>query len=317
MIESALMESSKQRLAIDQFQKLAGRLPTAEPAPRPTPPKDLDDPALRTEAALAERVIWHREPFPELAEPNLVDPGRTVAHLSEQRRYLADRRARLEAKMETTRTRLATTEGVIARRRHREERGWLQGDLSRGARDIADIDRQLPQLEARIGAIRGDRVAEDGWYRRQAEAGWRWRHLYDEGSARIDRRVQAAAAAPSIAGHAAPPASFSAQWEWWSSAVEVERKRLWEGAQASEPKATKPPNPKNQGAPSLEIRPDVTHILGRVEAAEMAAERRRERQRQRAGQRTFDSDYGYPVRQYDQQRIAEQEQVARGPTLAP
>lgn len=317
MVGRALMDSREQRLALDHFQKRAGPLRTAEPAPPPTRPRDLDDAALRAAAAAAQEALVHREPFPDPAEPNLVDPGRTVVQLSEQHQYLTERRARLEAKIETSRARLEATDGLVARRRHRQERSWLQNDLTVGARDIADVDRQLPQLDARMDRIRGDQVATAAWRHRRAEVAGRWRDLHDEACARIDRRVQAAAAAPSIAGHAAPPASFSAQWEWWSSAVEVERKRLWEGAQASEPKATKQPNPKNQGAPSLEIRPDVTHILGRVEAAEMAAERRRERQRQRAGQRTFDSDYGYPVRQYDQQRIAEQEQVARGPTLAP
>jgi AAA domain/UvrD-like helicase C-terminal domain len=316
MIESVLMKSSEKRLALVQFQKVAGQLPVAEPAPPSTPPQDLDDVGLRAEAALAREALVHSEPFPSLAEPNLVDPGRTVVQLSEQHRYLAHRRARLEAEMESTRTRLATTEGVIGRRRHRELRGWLQGDLSRGARDIADIDRQLPELETRIGAIRSDQVGVDGWYQRQAEAGWRWCRLYDEACARIDRRVQAAAAAPSVAGHAAPPASFSAEWDWWSSAVEVERRRLWEGEQGSARQA--PARPNRQAATSLAVQPNVADIVGRVEAAEAAVEGRRERQRQRAGRPASDPSYGHSVtHQYGQQRVAEQEQSIRWPRMAP
>ncbi len=316
LIESALMRSSEQRLALDQFQKLAGRLPAAEPAPSPTPPKDLNDARLRAEASAAERALSSREPFLHLAEPNLVDPGRTVAQLSEQHQSLTERRARLEATMEDSRTRLASTEGVIARRRHGEERGWLQSDLSRGERDIADIDRQLHQLETRVGAICGDRVAVYGWHRRQAEAARRWRDLYDEACARIDRRVQAAGAAPSIAGHAHRPASFSAQWDWWSSAVEVERHRLWSPSQTSGDGARTQPKRCDQPGSSLAALPDVADIVGRVDAAEAAAERRREKQHQGARQHSFDSADRYPARQYEQQRSAEQS-MARGPTVSP
>jgi len=317
LIQSALMKSSEQRLALDQFQNLAGRLPAAELAPPPIAPKDLDDAGLRAAAAAAERALTHREPFPDLAEPNLVDPGRTVAQLSEQQQSLTERRARLEATMENSRTRLARTEGVIARRRHGEERGWLQGDLSRGTRDIADIDRQLPQLETRIGAIRGDQLAVDSWYWRQADAARGWRELYDEACARIARRVQAAGAAPSIAGHAAPPASFSAQWEWWSSAVEVERSRLWEGPRSAASQTPAQPKRHGQSPTSLAVRPDVADVVGRVDAAEAAAERRRERQRERARRPGFGSDHGHPTGVHERQHAAEQEQTARAPRISP
>jgi hypothetical protein len=78
-----------------------------------------------------------------------------------------------------------------------------------------------------VRGIRGDQVAKAAWRQHRAELARRWRDLYDEARARIDRRVQVAAAAPSVAGHAAPPASFSARWDWYSSAVEVERRHLW------------------------------------------------------------------------------------------
>jgi conjugative relaxase-like TrwC/TraI family protein len=315
LVESALMKSSEQRLALDQFQKVAGRLSAAELALPPTPPKDLDDAGLRAATAAAERALTQREPFPDLAEPNRVDPGRTVAQLNEQHRYLTERRDRLEAEMEFNLARLTDTDGVIARHRHREERGWVQGYLSRGTRDIADIDRQLPQLETRIGAIRGDQVTVDGWYRRQTEAARRWRDLYDEACARVGRRVQAAGVAPSIAGHAPRPASFSAQWDWWSSAVEVERRRLWDGAQPSKSQTPARPERHGEPRPSLAVRPDVAEILGRAESAETAAERQREKRRQRPGRRTFDYDYGYPARVYEPHHIAEQEQAVRGPSV--
>lgn len=304
--QSALMQRSEQRLALDQFQKLAGPLLAAEQVTPQIPPRDLDDAALRAAAAAAKRALTHPEPFPNLAEPNLVDPGRTVAQLSEQHRSLTERRARLEAEMEVNRARLTETDGVIARRRHREERGWMQGDLSRGTRDIADIDRQLPHLTSRIDAIRADQVAVDNWYRGQADAAHRWRELYDEACARIDRRVQAAGAAPSIAAHDARPASVSAQSQWWSAAVEVERSRLWEGSRPAVNQA--PTRPKRHGPPdtSPAVRPDVANVLGRIDAAQAAAECRREQQRQRSRRSSFDSPYHDPVRGYEKQRIAEQ-----------
>jgi hypothetical protein len=313
LIESALMKSSEQRLALDQFQKVAGRLPTAELAPPPTPAKDLDDAGLR--AAAAERILTHREPFPDLAEPNLVDPGQTVVQLREQHQYLTERRTRVEAEMEVNRARLSETDGVIARRRHREERGWVQSYLTRGTRDIADIDGQLAQLETRIDAIRSDQVAADGWFGRHTETARLWRDLYGEAGARISRRVQAAAAAPSIAGHAVPPASFSAQWEWWSTAVEVERKRLWEGAHTSEVRARARPVRPNQPGATVGVRPNVANILGRVDTAEAAAERGRERQRRYPAHYAFEGDRAYPARLHEQQDLAEQRPV-RGPSVS-
>ncbi|MDQ6846711.1 MAG: helicase C-terminal domain-containing protein [Candidatus Dormibacteraeota bacterium] len=317
LIESALMKSSEQRLALDQFQKVAGRLPTAEPAPPPIPPKDLDDAGLRAAAAAAERALTHREPFPDVAEPNLVDPGRTVIQLSEQRRYLTERRARLEAEMEFNLARLTDTDGVIARRRHREERGWVHGYLSRGARDIADIDRQLPQLETRISGIRGDQVAADGWYRCHADAARRWRDLYDEACARITRRVQAAGAAPSIVGHAVPPASFSAQWEWWSSAVEVERSRLWEGGRSVEGCAIPGPKPHDQAATLRAARPGVADLLIRCDEAEAHAEQRRERQRRRDAQWVTDPFASGHAARGRLPQADQRAQVNRGPSLSP
>lgn len=316
MVGRALMDSREQRLALDHFQKRAGPLRTAEPAPPPTRPRDLDDAALRAAAAAAQEALVHREPFPDPAEPNLVDPGRTVVQLSEQHQYLTERRARLEAKIETSRARLEATDGLVARRRHRQERSWLQNDLTVGARDIADVDRQLPQLDARMDRIRGDQVATAAWSHRRAEVAGRWRDLHDEACARIDRRVQAAAAGPSIAGHSARPASFSAQWDWWSSAVEVERKRLWEDTQPSRNRASAWPKRQGQPPAALAVRPDVADIVRRVDAVEAAAERRRERQRERASRPSFGSDHGYPARLNEQQRIAEQEQAVRGPSLS-
>ncbi len=239
---------------------------------------------------------------PSRISPNRTSPtqGRTVAHLSEQHRYLTERRARLEAKMETTRARLEATDSLVARRRHRQERSWLQNDLTIGARDIADVDRQLPQLETRMDRIRGDQVAKAAWRHRRAEVARRWRDLHDEACARIDRRVQAAEAAPSIAVHAAPPASFSAQWEWWSSAVEIERRRLWEGAQPSAGWSTcAAETARPTSRRPLAVRPDAADIIGRVDAAEAAAERRREEQRQRVRHTSFDPAYLYPFRQHE------------------
>jgi conjugative relaxase-like TrwC/TraI family protein len=315
MVGRALIDSHEQRLALKEFEAVAGPLPRAEPSP-PPPPNDLDDARLRAAAAAAEAALVHREPFPDLAEPNLVDPGRTVAQLSEQHGFLTERRARLETKMATSRARLEATDGLVGRRRHRQERSWLQTDLNVGAREIADVDRQLPQLETRLERIRNDQVVVADWYRRHAEVARRWRDLHNEACARIERRVQAAAAAPSIAGHPAPPASFSAQRQSWSAAVEVERKRIWEGAQPS--KAQTPPQQKRHHHPgsSLGVRPDVADILGRVDDAETAAERRRERQRPRAGRPTFGADHAYPTRLHEQQRIAEQEHLSRGPTVS-
>ena len=315
-VQSALTRSSEQRLALDQFQKPAGRLAAAELAPPPTAPKDLDDAELRAAADTAERALIHREPFPDLAEPNLVDPGQTVIQLSEQHRSLTERRTRLEAEMAVDLARLTETDGMIARRRHREERGWVQGDLSRNERDIADIDRQLPQLEGRIGAIRGDQVAVDTWCRRQADAARRWRELYEEGCARIDRRVQAAGAAPTIAGHASRPASVREQSEWWSAAVAVERSRLWEGSRSAANQAQS--HTKGHGQPELApaaVRPDVADIVNRVDAAEATAERRRERQRQRALRFSLDCAYAVRSVSTSQQRSAEQSK-AHGPTAS-
>jgi hypothetical protein len=318
MVRRALTDSHEQRLAFKDFEAVAGPLHMTEPPSPPSPPpKELDDAALRAATAAAQEALVHREPFPDLAEPNLVYPAKTVAQLSEQYRHLTERRARLHATMEAGQARLEATDGLVARRRHRQERSWLQTDLTVGARDIADVDRQLPQLEARMESIRGDQVAKAAWRHRRGEVARQWRELHDEARARIGRRAKAAGAAPSIAGHAAPPASFTAQWEWWSSAVEIERKRLWEGAQTSGDEAPARPKGHDQLGSSLAMRLDVADILGRVQAAETAAERRRQEQQQRVRNPSLDSAYHYPVRQHEQQRSAAQPHMARGPTLSP
>ncbi|MDQ6846539.1 MAG: relaxase domain-containing protein [Candidatus Dormibacteraeota bacterium] len=321
MIERALMDSTEQRLALREFEAVAGPLPAAALPPPPTPPKDLDDVALRAAAAAAQASLRHREPFPNLAEPNLVDSARTVTELRERHRHLTERRSRLEAGMEAARERLRATDGVLARRRHREERGWLRNDLSRGARDIADIDRQLPQFATRIGRIRDDRAAESGWYQRRADTAWRWRAIYDEACARIDRRVQAASAAPSIAGHAAPPPSFSAQWDWWSSAVEVERSRLWEDAHPPSSDIAGRSDAQHQRraerVPALGKRAEAGDVLRGLDAAEDAAQRKRERHRRHAP-----PSYGYGHQRHLtgpclDEPLAQQEHSVRGPRMAP
>jgi Ti-type conjugative transfer relaxase TraA len=315
MVGRALIHSHEQRLALKEFEAVAGPLPRAEPSPPPSP-NDLDDATLRAAAAAAEDALVHRAPLPERAEPNLVDPGRTVAELSEHHRFLTERRTRLEATMEISRARLDATDGLFGRRRHRQERSWLQTDLTVGARGIADVDRQLPQLETRLERIRTDQVVKAEWYGRQAEVARRWRDLHREACARIERRVQAAAAAPSVAGHPALPASFTARWQSWSAAVEVERKRLWEGAQPSQGQT--PPRQKrhDHAGSSLGLRPDVADILGRVSDAETAAERRREPQRPPAGRPTFSPAYQYLARLNEEHRIAEQQHSPRGPTVS-
>jgi conjugative relaxase-like TrwC/TraI family protein len=315
MVGRALLNSHEQCLALKEFEAVAGPLPRVEPSPLP-PPNHLDDAALRAAAAAAEDALVHREPLPKRAEPNLVDPGRTVAELSEHHRLLTERRARLEAKVETSRARLEATDGLVGRRRHRQERSWLQTDLTVGARGIADVDRQLPQVETRLERIRNDQLVKADWYRRQAEVARRWRDLHNEACARIERRVQAATAAPSVAGHAAPPASFRAQRQSWSAAVEVERKRLCEGAQPSVGQTPSRHTRHDQAGSPLGVRPDVADILARVDDAEAAAERRRERERPRAGRPTFSPGYEYSARLHEQQRIAEQALVPRGPTVS-
>ena len=317
MVARALADSHEQRLALNDFESVAGPLHMTEPPSPPSPPpKELDDAALRAAAGTAREALVHREPFPELAEPNLADPAQTVAQLSEQHRHLSERRARLQATMETSRARLEATEGLVARRRHRQERRWLQNDLITGTRDIAEVDRQLPQLDARMESIRGDQISKAAWRHRRAEAARRWRDLHDEACARIVRRVQAAGVAPSIAGHAPPPASFSAQWEWWASAVEVERRRLWEGAETSGDGAPARPTRHDNFGSSVAMRPHAADILGRVDAAQSAAERRREEQRQPARHSRFDSAYQYPVRQHELERSTEQPHLDRGPALS-
>jgi hypothetical protein len=319
--ENALMASREHRLALDHFEAVAGPLPSAGPAPAlQAPPKELDDAALRAAAAAATETLTHAE-RPDLAEPGLVDPGRTVAELSERHRYLTERRAVLDAEMESTRARLAATEGPVARRRYRQERDWLQCDLSVGARKISEIDRQLPALETRLETIRNDQVATDGWYQRRADAARRCYALNDEASARIDRRVQAAASAPLIAGHCAPPLELSARWEWWSSASELERARLWASAGPKRRVTAAQPDRRTEKrdgvAPGMERRADVAEVLGRLEVAETAAQRRRERPPRQAS--TLDRRYGhdYLSLQQRQQQLAEQEHITRSPRLSP
>jgi conjugative relaxase-like TrwC/TraI family protein len=319
--ENALMASREHRLALDHFEAVAGPLPSAGPAPpSQPPPRDLDDAGLRAAAAAAKEALTYGE-RPVLAEPSLVDPGRIAAELSERHRYLTERRAVLDAEMESTRARLAATEGLVGRRRYRQERHWLQCDLSVGARKIADIDCELPALETRLETIRSDQVATDVWYQRRADAARRCYALNDEASARIDRRVQAAASAPLIAGHCAPPLELSARWEWWSSASELERARLWERARPiHRGTAAQPDRRREEGdrlAPSVEQRADVAEVLGRLKVAETAAQRRRERPPRRAPTLDRRHDHDYLSLQQRQQQLAEQEHATRSPRMSP
>ncbi len=317
MVRRALTDSHQQQLALKDFEAVAGPLHMTEPPSPPSPPpKELDDAALRAAAAAAKEALEHREPFPDLAEPNLAYPGQTVAQLSEQHSLLTERRTRLEAKLETSRARLEATDGLVARRRHRRERSWLQNDLAVGARVIADVDRQLPQLETRMHRIRGDQVAQGAWRHHGAEIARRWRHLYDEARVRIDRRVQAAAAAPSIAGHTAAPASFSARWDWCSSAMELERRRFWDDAEPSTSQTPTQAARRRQPPTPLATRPDIADIINRIDTSEATADRKREQHRQRARNLASESAYGQPIgHPYGYQRLAEVGQ-SPGPSVS-
>jgi conjugative relaxase-like TrwC/TraI family protein len=314
-IQSALMDSSEQRLALKEFETAAGTLPRREWPPPPPPPGDLDDRALVAAAEAARRVIGHGDPFPTLAEPNLHDPARTEAELSERHRDLTERRVELEVVVATQRAQLAATEGPIARRRHRHDREERQRELWFCSRQIADIELHLPVVEARLSNIRNDQLLLDDWYRRKAEAGWRWRELYDEAGIRIDRRVQAAEAAPTVTGHPTPPPSHSARWGWWSSAVELERSRLWEEEQPIEGDAERL-KWSDIAVSATPLRPDVAAIITDLDEADAAASRRR-------GQRAYDA--GRSTDRYASGRAAnwqsphlEQEHsVSRGPSLGP
>jgi Ti-type conjugative transfer relaxase TraA len=317
--EIALRKSRDHRLALEQFEAVAGPLPPVGPVPPPPPPQDLDDAALRDAAAIARGDLRCRSPFGDLAEPHLVDAARTVAELSGRHRYLTERRAVLEAHMDARRTRLEGTDGLLARRRHRQERYGLQRDLHLGARDVADIDRQLPELERRLERIRGDQVAMDGWYRRRSDGARQWRALYDEACARIDHRVHAAQAAPSLAGHPAQPTSLSARRGWQSSALEVEHTRLWDGTAPSPSYAAQQPkhhlHRRGQPEPAAGGGIDAADILNRVDAAE----RRRDREDLEAPRPNSDRDHDhhYLTRQHEQHRLAQQQHAAHGPSLSP
>jgi hypothetical protein len=273
MIQSALMDGSEQRLALKEFEAAAGTLPRPEPPPPPPPPGDLDDRAL-VAAAEAARRVGHGDPFPALAEPSLHDPARTAAELSERHRDLTERRAGLEIAVATQRAQLAATERPIARRRHRHDREEWQRELWVCSRQIADIELHLPVVEARLSNIRNDQLLLDDWHRRKAQAGWRWRELYEEAGVRIDRRVQAAETAPSIAAHPTPPPSLSARWGWWSSAVELERSRLWDEEQPTEAEEVQTSKRSDQAVLGSEVRPDVSAMLVGVDKAAAARQQR-------------------------------------------
>jgi hypothetical protein len=270
MIQNSWMRSGEHRLALEKFEAVAGRLSRPEQPP-PPPPESLDDRALVAAAAAAKKIIWDGDPFPDLAEPNLRDPARTAAELIERHQQLRERRAALEVEVATQRPQLTATEGPLARRRHRREREEWQRELWVSSRQLADVDQHLPVVEARLSNIRNDQLALDGWYQRKDDAEWRWRELHDEAGMRIERRVQAAAAAPSTAGHPAPPPSLSARWDWWVSAVELERSRLWEGTQATEAEAVRRSTRGDQAALTSGVRPDVAAMLFVVDEAEAAA----------------------------------------------
>ena len=200
--------------------------------------------------------------FPNLAEPALVDPARAIAELSERRQHLIDSRTRdLAGEITSTGARLEVTNGVIARRRHREERGWLQADISRSVRAIADIDRQLPELESRLEGSPAVATGSlwQGLVRAPSGGPDLARSRLEEGCARIGRRAQAGQAAPTATGHAAPPESLSAQWAWWSEAIEVERARLGDVRHLDGPRRARPrvwrSDPADQPSRAVDRRP--------------------------------------------------------------
>ena len=314
MIQGALTDSREQRLALKEFEAAAGKLPRPERPPPPPPAENLDDRALVATAEAASKVIRRGEPFPALAEPNLHDPARTAAELHERHRDLTERRAELEVKVTAQRAQLAATEGPIARRRHRHDREERQRQLWVCSRQLADIDQHLPVVEARLSNIRNDQLALDGWHQRKAEVAWRWRELYEEACVRIEHRVQAAEAAPSSAGHPAPPPSLVARSDWWWSAVELEHSRLWEGEQPTDGDAVQRSERGDEALLASARWPDVADTLGRVDEAEAAAARR---QRQRDYDAEWSSDRhatGY-VASWQSPHPDHEHSVTRGPSL--
>jgi hypothetical protein len=316
MIQSALMDSSEQRLALKEFEAVAGTLARPELPPPPPPAKDLDDRALVAAAEAARRVIGHGDPFPTLAEPSLHNPARTAAELSERHRDLTERRAGLEIAVATKRAQLAATEGPIARRRHRHDREEWQRELWVCSRQVADIQLHLPVVEARLNNIRNDQLLLDDWYRRKAEAGWRWRELYDEAGVRIERRVQAAEAAPTVAGHSVPPPSLIAHGDWWLSAVEVQRSRLWEGEESTEAGAVEWSKRDETNVLASEARPDVASVLVGVDEAEVAAAGR-QRQRDYDAEWATDPYASRYAARWQTPRLDHEHSFSPGPSLGP
>ena len=210
---------------------------------------------------------------------------------------------------------------MIARRRHREERGWLQADISRSVRAIADIDRQLPELESRLEGICGDRIAVQGWYGRQAEAARLWRELMRRGvrasvaERRPGRRHRRLRATPLL------PSSLSAQWAWWSEAIEVERARLWDGAPTPTGERARPrvqrSDPADQPSRAVDRRPDVADILRRVDAAEDAAQRRRELPQRYTRPPSVAQSLNAPALGNDPAQQHRHAQPHNGPTMSP
>ena len=319
MIQNSWMQSRGHQLALERFEAVAGKLHRPEPPPLPPPPEQLDDRALVAAAAAAKKIIWHGDPFPDLAEPNLNDPARTAADLSERHRDLTERRAELEVAVATQRAQLAATEGPLARRRHRHDREEWQRELWVSSRQLADIEQHLPVVEARLSNIRNDRLLLDGWYQRKDEAEWRWRELYEEAGVRIERRVQAAEAAPTIAGHPTPPPSRSARWGWWSSAVELERSRLWEEEQATEAEEVQRSKRGDQAVLGSEVRPDVAAMLVGVDEAEAAAAAAARRQRERDYDAEWEADHyaSSHVATWASPHHDQEHSVSRGPSLGP
>jgi conjugative relaxase-like TrwC/TraI family protein len=314
-IQDAWMETRGHQLALERFEAVAGKLPRPEEPPPPSPPESLDDRALVAAAKAAHTVIWHGEPFPTLAEPSLHDPARTAAELSERRRDLTERRAELEVKVATQRAQLAATEGPIARRRHRQQREDWQRDVWVCSRQLAGIEQHLPVVEARLTNIRNDQLALDGWYSRREEACWRWRELHDEAGIRIERRVQAAEAAPSSAGHPASPPSLSARSDWWGAAVELERSRLWEGAQPTDSDEAQRPERGDDAMLVSEKRPDVAAMLAQVNEAEEAAEQRSERQREQESEWATDRYASHHAASWSAPKFEQEYSAHRGPSL--
>jgi hypothetical protein len=182
------------------------------------------------------------------------------------------------------------------------------------SRQLADIDLHLPVVEARLTNVRNDQLLLDDWHQRKEQARWRWRELSDEAGVRVERRVQAAAAAPSIAGHQPPPPSLSDRWDWWSSAVDLEQSQLWEGEQQTEGSALERQNRSDRNLLDPAQWPDVADILVRVDEAEAELARRHQRDRDDAVWTTKGHASSYAV-SWQPAQLGREHSVNRGPSV--